>query len=91
MVLQPSGLLRSSQEAVSYFEHAASPARVSLSASEMPGFLLQMRFSSPPDLSPAALWRKQTQLDGCTGMRLLWLGLLEWVFKEQLTFSSSGV
>lgn len=45
MVLQLSGLLRSSQEAMSYFEHASSPGCVSLSASEMRCFLLQMHFS----------------------------------------------
>lgn len=61
VVLQLSGLMQSSQEAMSYFEHASSPVCMSFSASVMPCFLLQMWFSSLPDLSSAALWRNQTQ------------------------------
>jgi len=92
MVLQLSGPLRSSQEAMSYFEHASSPVYASLSASEMPCFLLlPVHFSSPPDLSPADLWRNKTQRRGCTGVKILWLGLWEWVWKEQLAFPSSCI
>lgn len=51
LVLQPSGLLRLSQEAVSYFGHTSSPVCASILASEIPCFLLQTHFSSPPTRS----------------------------------------
>lgn len=88
MVLQLSGLLQSSQEAMSYFEHASSPGFVFLSASEMPCFLLQMHFSSLAGSNPAASWRNQTQPHGCTSIRILLVGPSQWVFKEKFTYPS---
>lgn len=88
MVLQLSGLLRSSQEAMSYFEHASSPGCVSLSASDMPCFLLQMHFFSLASSSPANPWRNQAQPHGCTGIGILLVGPSQWVFKEQFTWPS---
>lgn len=87
VVLQLSGLLQSSQEAVSYFDHTSSPGCVFLSAS-MPCFLLQVHFSSPAGSSPAAPWGNQTQPHGCTGIRILLVGPSQWVLKEKFTYPS---